>query len=134
MKRASAGKAKSSRAEFVRGFPLEMPVAQVIASGKRKGILIKPSDVHAARYYMRKAAEQQNGESTKSPQKKRGSVAREVLNAVDAGTAALAQRVARETVEEFRTGKVEEDFVISMMKVGTERAKFIVNRLDPQRG
>jgi hypothetical protein len=48
-----------TRAGFVRGLPLSMPVEEVIERGREAGIKLQPSDIHAARYYMRKAEEPQ---------------------------------------------------------------------------
>jgi hypothetical protein len=47
---------KPTRASFIRSLPLEMPVEEVIERGREAGIVVQPSDVHAARYYMRQAA------------------------------------------------------------------------------
>lgn len=50
---------KPTRASFIRSLPLEMPVGEVIERGREAGIEVQPSDVHAARYYMRQAAAQE---------------------------------------------------------------------------
>ena len=47
---------RPTRASFVRGLPLEMPVEEVIERGREAGIELQPSDIHAARYYMRQVA------------------------------------------------------------------------------
>ena len=47
---------RPTRAGFVRGLPLTMPVEEVIERGREAGIELQPSDIHAARYYMRQAA------------------------------------------------------------------------------
>jgi len=47
---------KPTRASFIRGLPLDMPVDEVIERGREAGIMVQPSDVHAARYYMRQAS------------------------------------------------------------------------------
>jgi hypothetical protein len=47
---------KPTRAGFVRGLPLTMPIHEVIERGREAGIELQPSDIHAARYYMRQAA------------------------------------------------------------------------------
>jgi hypothetical protein len=47
---------RPTRAGFVRGLPLEMPVEEVIERGREVGIELQPSDIHAARYYMRQQA------------------------------------------------------------------------------
>ena len=47
---------RPTRAGFVRGLPLSMPVEEVIERGREAGIELQPSDIHAARYYMRQAA------------------------------------------------------------------------------
>lgn len=44
---------RPTRAGFVRGLPLSMPVEEVIERGREAGIQLQPSDIHAARYYMR---------------------------------------------------------------------------------
>lgn len=46
---------RPTRAGFVRGLPLTMPVEEVIERGREVGIELQPSDIHAARYYMRQA-------------------------------------------------------------------------------
>lgn len=124
---------KISRAQFVKGVPLSVPVADVIALGKKQGMRIKPSDVHAARYYMRKSAAASSPVKTNGGSAKPAAVAREVLEALTAGAGNLSQKVAREAIDAFRSGEVEEEFVVVLLRVGTERAKFIVNRLDPMR-
>jgi hypothetical protein len=50
---------KPTRASFIRGLPLSMPVEEVIERGREIGISIQPSDVHSARYYMRQEADAQ---------------------------------------------------------------------------
>ena len=47
---------KPTRAAFIRGLPIEMPVEEVIERGRELGLALQPSDIHAARYYMRQAA------------------------------------------------------------------------------
>ena len=47
---------KPTRASFIRSLPIEMPVEEVIERGRELGIVVQPSDVHAARYYMRQAS------------------------------------------------------------------------------
>ena len=47
---------KPTRASFIRSLPLAMPVDEVIERGREVGIQVQPSDVHAARYYMRQAS------------------------------------------------------------------------------
>jgi hypothetical protein len=47
---------RPTRAGFVRGLPLTMPVEEVIERGREVGIELQPSDIHAARYYMRQVA------------------------------------------------------------------------------
>jgi len=47
---------KPTRAAFIRSLPLEMPVDEVIERGRELGLSLQPSDIHAARYYMRQAA------------------------------------------------------------------------------
>lgn len=47
---------RPTRAGFVRGLPLTMPIDEVIERGREAGIELQPSDIHAARYYMRQAA------------------------------------------------------------------------------
>lgn len=44
---------RPTRAGFVRALPLSMPVEEVIERGREAGIQLQPSDIHAARYYMR---------------------------------------------------------------------------------
>lgn len=44
---------KPTRASFIRGLPVDMPVQEVIERGREVGLEIQPSDIHAARYYMR---------------------------------------------------------------------------------
>jgi hypothetical protein len=44
---------KPTRASFIRSLPLAMPVDEVIERGREVGIQVQPSDIHAARYYMR---------------------------------------------------------------------------------
>lgn len=56
---------RPTRAGFVRGLPLTMPVEEVIERGREAGIELQPSDIHAARYYMRQAAA---AESSSIPQ------------------------------------------------------------------
>lgn len=56
---------RPTRAGFVRGLPLTMPVEEVIERGREVGIELQPSDIHAARYYMRQAAA---AESSSIPQ------------------------------------------------------------------
>jgi flagellar biosynthesis GTPase FlhF len=48
---------RPTRAGFVRGLPLSMPVEEVIERGREAGIQLQPSDIHAARYYMRQGGE-----------------------------------------------------------------------------
>jgi len=52
---------KPTRASFIRGLPESMPIGEVIERGREAGLEIKPSDIHAARYYMRQAAASQSG-------------------------------------------------------------------------
>lgn len=56
---------RPTRAGFVRGLPLTMPVEEVIERGREVGIELQPSDIHAARYYMRQVAA---AESSSIPQ------------------------------------------------------------------
>jgi hypothetical protein len=56
---------RPTRAGFVRGLPLTMPVEEVIERGREVGIELQPSDIHAARYYMR---QQQAAEGSSIPQ------------------------------------------------------------------
>jgi hypothetical protein len=56
---------RPTRAGFVRGLPLTMPVEEVIERGREVGIELQPSDIHAARYYMRQMAA---AESSSIPQ------------------------------------------------------------------
>jgi hypothetical protein len=56
---------RPTRAGFVRGLPLTMPVEEVIERGREVGIQLQPSDIHAARYYMR---QQQAAGGTSIPQ------------------------------------------------------------------
>jgi len=56
---------RPTRAGFVRGLPLTMPVEEVIERGREAGIELQPSDIHAARYYMR---QMQAAESSSIPQ------------------------------------------------------------------
>lgn len=44
---------ETTRASFVRGLPEDMPLEEVIERGREAGLDVKPSDVHAARWYMR---------------------------------------------------------------------------------
>jgi hypothetical protein len=56
---------RPTRAGFVRGLPLTMPVEEVIERGREAGLELQPSDIHAARYYMR---QQGAGDSASIPQ------------------------------------------------------------------
>lgn len=56
---------RPTRAGFVRGLPLTMPVGEVIERGREVGLELQPSDIHAARYYMRQVAA---AESSSIPQ------------------------------------------------------------------
>ena len=47
---------KPTRASFIRSLPISMPVEEVIERAREAGIQVQPSDVHAARYYMRQAS------------------------------------------------------------------------------
>ncbi|MET0386762.1 MAG: hypothetical protein ABW321_12425 [Polyangiales bacterium] len=47
---------KPTRASFIRSLPETMPVEEVIERGREAGLVIQPSDIHAARYYMRQGA------------------------------------------------------------------------------
>jgi hypothetical protein len=44
---------KPTRAAFIRSLPLTVPVEEVIERAREVGLQLQPSDVHAARYYMR---------------------------------------------------------------------------------
>lgn len=50
------GSLKPTRAGFIRSLPLAMAVEEVIERGREAGLELQPSDIHAARYYMRQAA------------------------------------------------------------------------------
>lgn len=47
---------KPTRASFIRSVPISMPVEEVIERAREAGLDLQPSDIHAARYYMRQAA------------------------------------------------------------------------------
>jgi hypothetical protein len=53
---------RPTRAGFVRGLPLTMPIAEVIERGREAGIELQPSDIHAARYYMRQVAAKESSD------------------------------------------------------------------------
>jgi hypothetical protein len=44
---------RPTRAAFIRGLPLAMPIEEVIERAREAGLVLKPSDIHSARYYMR---------------------------------------------------------------------------------
>lgn len=69
---------KPTRTSFIQALPESMPVDEVIERGREIGIVIQPSDVHSARYYMRQ---------TKAPPP-----TRKTVSAADRGIAATIKR------------------------------------------
>jgi hypothetical protein len=140
---------KPTRASFVRGLDVNMPIAEVIERGREAGLEIKPGDIHAARYYMRQAAAAQN---TGAPQLVRGTttvaqVKRELstVHAVTRGNeaghsdkersgsngaskASAAAKSRKPTP--ILGGSPEEQLRLIVMRIGTERARSIIEQVE----
>jgi hypothetical protein len=118
---------KPTRASFIRSLPESMPIAEVIERGREAGLEIKPSDIHAARYYMRQA----NGGQAPSRPVTHISVASAIQTAAAANQPVEAKRPRTKSALPPRDPEeLEEEMRQLVMRLGTERARAIIKAVE----
>jgi hypothetical protein len=117
---------KPTRASFIRSLPESMPIAEVIERGREAGLEIKPSDIHAARYYMRQA----NGGAASRPVT-HISVASAIQTAAAANQPVEAKKPRTKVALSPRDPEeLEEEMRQLVMRLGTERARAIIKAVE----
>jgi len=143
---------KPTRASFIRGLPESMPIAEVIERGREAGLEIKPSDIHAARYYMRQAATSPGG-GRSAPELVHDAAAANAGNATTGTTKGvyvvggkgdvnkeravqeegLPERVTMKTRAKLPpkpVGSMDEQLRDLVMRMGTVRARAIIEQIE----
>jgi hypothetical protein len=125
-------KQKTTRAGFVRGLPLEVPVDEVIRRGKAAGLEIKKGDVYAARHYMK------NGDRASAPTLSvasgNGAIRvnnrpSRIVHVQEPGAAANGTEARRDA---FRALSLEKQFKLFVKRVGTVRAHAWVDEVESE--
>lgn len=136
---------KPTRASFIRSLPETMPIDEVIERGREAGLEIKPSDIHAARYYMRQAAASQPG-GRSAPELVHDAASKGVYvvggrSDVNAGSSVkgaaqdegLPERVTMKTRAKLPpkpVGSMDEQLRDLVMRMGTVRARAIIEQIE----
>jgi len=140
---------KPTRASFIRGLPEAMPIAEVIERGREAGLEIKPSDIHAARYYMRQAATSPGG-GRSAPELVHDAAAANTTNGAAKGVyvvggkgdvnkeraaqdEGMPERVTMKTRAKLPpkpVGSMEEQLRDLVMRMGTVRARAIIEQIE----
>lgn len=124
----SAPEKKLTNAGFVRSLPVEMTPEQVIEAGKKKGLEIKTSDIHSARYYMRQQAEK-NGKAKGKPKGKAATPA-----AAAPVVAAPVKRVGRPPVSNVISAasfeQLQKEAILLTKKLGTVQMRSVLDQVE----